>query len=181
VFVVWTFKSIGVISWQKHSITKSPLKNLPMWLRDDRIPSDRNNFDRIRQSFCHILTGRILTGRIPIRISSEFDGTRLKFDQIRPGFHRVPLNSDEIRVGIRPTGIRQKLCRIRSVFHEKCRIPMKSDADPIENDRIFRSDWLSWVINWLAHCLQIQWMQFNTKYVDFLSEHELQIVLLFIY
>jgi len=50
----------------------------------------------------------------PHRISSESDGTRLKSDQIRPGFHRVPSNSDKIRVGIRLKGIRQKLCRIRS-------------------------------------------------------------------
>jgi len=106
----------------------------------DRIPLDRNNFDRIRQSFC----------RIPTRILSEFDGTRLKSDQIRPGFHRVPSNYDEIRVGIRLKGIRQKLCRIRSVFYEKCRIPMKSDADPIENDRICRSDLLSWVVEMYA-------------------------------
>jgi hypothetical protein len=53
---------------------------------EDRIPSDRNNFDRIRQSFC-----RIPFSRIPTRILSEFDGARLKSDQIRPGFHRVPI------------------------------------------------------------------------------------------
>jgi hypothetical protein len=29
------------------------------------------------------------------------------------GFHRVPSNSDEIRAGFRPIGIRQKSCRIR--------------------------------------------------------------------
>jgi hypothetical protein len=30
----------------------------PMWLRGDWIPSDRNNFDRIRQSFCRNPTNR---------------------------------------------------------------------------------------------------------------------------
>jgi hypothetical protein len=28
-------------------------------------------------------------------------------------------------------------CRIRSVFYERCRFPMKSDADSMENDRIY--------------------------------------------
>jgi hypothetical protein len=39
------------------------------------------------------------------------------------------------------------LYRIRSVFYERCRFPMKSDADSIENDRISWSDWISWVDN----------------------------------
>jgi hypothetical protein len=43
---------------------------------------------------------------------------------------------------------RNIFCRIRSVFYERCRFPMKSDADPIENDRIYRSDWISWVLIW---------------------------------
>jgi hypothetical protein len=51
------------------------------------------------------------------------------------GFHRGASNSD---------GIRQKPCRIRSVFYERCRFPMKSDTDSIGNDRIYRSDWISW-------------------------------------
>jgi hypothetical protein len=60
------------------------------------------------------------------------------------GFHRGPSNSDEIRAGFRPIGIRQKPSRIRSAFYERCRFPMKSDTDLIENDRIHRSDWISW-------------------------------------
>jgi len=80
-------------------------------------------------------------------------GSDRVFVGFRPEFHRVPSNSDEIRVGVRLKGIRQKLCRIRSVFYEKCRIPMKSDAGPIENDRIYRSYWLSWVAGLLVIAL----------------------------
>jgi hypothetical protein len=101
----------------------------------DRILSDLNNVHRIRQGFC-----RIPIGRNPARIASEFKRNTKTSDRIRPGFHPVPLNSDEIRAGFRPMGIRQKPCRIRSVFYGRCRFPMKSDADPIENDRIHRSD-----------------------------------------
>ncbi len=48
------------------------------------------------------------------------------------GFHCVPLNSDEIRTRFRSKRIRQKLCRIRSVFLWKM-----SDSDEIrhESDR----------------------------------------------
>jgi hypothetical protein len=65
----------------------------------------------------------------------DFVGIRRNMIEIRLDPTRVSSGSVEIRVGIR-----QKLYRIRSVFYEKCRIPMKSDADPIENDRICRSD-----------------------------------------
>jgi hypothetical protein len=106
-----------------------------------RIVSKLNNFYRIRQGFC-----RIPIGRNPTRISSEYGGNTMKSDQIRPDFTGFPSHSDEIRIGFRPIGIRQKPCRIRSVFYERCRIPMKSDTDPTENDRIYKSDWISWVI-----------------------------------
>jgi hypothetical protein len=101
----------------------------------NRILSDLNNVHRIRQGFC-----RIPIGRNPAQISSEFKRNTKTSDRIRPGFHPVPSNCDEIRTGFRPMGIRQKPCRIRSVFYERRRIPMKSDADPIGNDRIYRSD-----------------------------------------
>ncbi len=74
------------------------------------------------------------------------------------GFHRAPLNSDEIWIGFRLKGIRQKPCWIRSVFYERCRIPMKSDTDLIENDRIYRSDRLTWVAqNLLNKVLKKLW------------------------
>jgi hypothetical protein len=38
------------------------------------------------------------------------------------GFHRVPSNSDEIRAGFRPIGIRQKPCRIRHILFRSDRI-----------------------------------------------------------
>jgi hypothetical protein len=41
------------------------------------------------------------------------------------------MNSDEIRVGFRLKGIRQQPYWIRSVFYGRCRIPTKSDSDPI--------------------------------------------------
>jgi septal ring factor EnvC (AmiA/AmiB activator) len=89
-----------------------------MWLRGDRIPSDQNNFDRIRQ----------------------------------------------------------KLCRIRSFFYEKCRIPMKSDVDPIKNDRICRSDWLSWeTINELIaanQALQTELNQLKTDYNQLKQDYD---------
>jgi hypothetical protein len=47
-------------------------------------------------------------------------------------------------IGFLSIGIRQKSCRIQSVFYARCQIPMKSDRDPIENDRINRSDHLPW-------------------------------------
>jgi hypothetical protein len=128
---------------------------IPMWLRGDRIPSDRNNCDRIRQIF-----GRILFSRIPTPTLSEFDETRWKSDQIRPEFYRLLSNSDEIQVGIRLKGIRQKLSRVRSVFYGKCLIPMKSDAGPTENDRIYKSDWLSWDI--LIEKTILRWMSLFT-------------------
>ncbi len=78
----------------------------------------------------------------------DFIGIRrnpMKFGSDLVGFHHAPLNFDEIRTGFRSKGIREKTCRIRSDFYERCRIPMKSDTDPIENDRIYRSDHLTWV------------------------------------
>jgi hypothetical protein len=73
-----------------------------------RTLSDLNNFYRILS-----YTRRISIGRILTRISSKCDGERSKPGQIRSEFHRVPSNSDEIRVGTRPMGIRQKPYRIR--------------------------------------------------------------------
>ena len=62
--------------------------------------------------------------------------------RIRWGGCRIPTERN-------PTMVR----RIRSVFHGDCRIPMKSDADPIGSDRICRSDWFSWVIMGVHKCL----------------------------
>jgi hypothetical protein len=100
-----------------------------------RVLSNLNNFHRSRQGFC-----RSPIGRNPTRISSECGGNTMKSDQIQPDFTVFPPHSDEIQIGFRPIGIRQKPCRIRSVFYERCRIPMKSDTDPTENDRIYKSD-----------------------------------------
>jgi hypothetical protein len=50
--------------------------------------------------------------------------------------------------------IRQKPCRIRSVFYKRCRFPMKSDTDSIGNDRIHRSDWISWVSNNMKYVIK---------------------------
>jgi hypothetical protein len=55
----------------------------------------------------------------PTRILSEFDGTWLKSDQIRPEFHRVPSNSDKNSVGfdrlfMKNVGFRWNSMRIRS-------------------------------------------------------------------
>jgi hypothetical protein len=47
-----------------------------MWLRGDRIPSDRNNFDRIRQSLC-----RIPFSRIPTKSASESDKNSVGSDR----------------------------------------------------------------------------------------------------
>jgi hypothetical protein len=59
----------------------------------------------------------------------------------------ISIGSDRVFLGFLSVGFRRGFCRIRSVFYEKCRIPMKSNTDPIENDRICRSDWLSWTFS----------------------------------
>ncbi len=64
--------------------------------------------------------------------------------RIRPGFRRNSSESDKIRVGFRLKGIRQQPYWIRSVFYGRCRIPTKSDSDPIVSDWIYRSDWITW-------------------------------------
>jgi hypothetical protein len=78
----------------------------------------------------------------------DFIGIRrnpMKSESDLVGLHRAPLNSDEIRTGFQSKGIRLKPCWIRLVFYERCRIPIKSNTDPIKNDRIYRSDHLTWV------------------------------------
>jgi hypothetical protein len=94
---------------------------------------------------------RFLSGSFRSESGPDFIGiwrNPMKSGSDLVGFHRVPLNSDEMGSGFRSKGIRQKTCRIRSVFYGRCRIPMKSDTDPIENDRIYRSDHLTWDLCW---------------------------------
>ena len=69
----------------------------------------------------------------------DFVGIRqnaMKSNQIRPWFHRIPLNSDEIRVGFRPIGIRQKPCRIRQKLFRSGRIRPPMNLLGIHLDKI---------------------------------------------
>lgn len=40
--------------------------------------------------------------------------------------------------------------RIRLIFNGRCRISMKSDANPTETCQIYQSDWITWVCHFLC-------------------------------
>ncbi len=92
-----------------------------------RISSESGIFHKKQIGFDRVFVGFLSVGFRPRfrRNSTEPDEIRVGSGRISivfrriPGriwsnFNRVPSNSDEIRIGIRPIGSRQKLCRIRS-------------------------------------------------------------------
>jgi len=63
----------------------------PMWLRGDRIPSDRNNFDRIDRVFVGFLSVGFRPGFR--RNSTEHDWNPTRSDPNFIGFRRIPTKS----------------------------------------------------------------------------------------
>jgi hypothetical protein len=63
-----------------------------------RIPSESDIFDKKPIGSDTVFVGFLSLG---------IQWNAMKSDQVRPGFHRAPSNSDEIRTGFRSKGIRQ--------------------------------------------------------------------------
>ena len=70
------------------------------------------------------------------RDSSESDDNRVESGQILSDSVEFRRNPSRIPTERNPT----TGYRIRSTFYGKCRILIKSDADPIVSDRIYKSD-----------------------------------------
>jgi hypothetical protein len=98
--------------------------------------------------FCLLILSNLSASRNVSDVTPSFYSTFRYYCRITTFYTLIPRRF----VGGRMLSDLNNFYRIRSVFYKRCRFPMKSDTNSIENDRIYRSHWISWVARHSKEC-----------------------------